>query len=158
MNKGRGEGEERRLLWFITGRKFCFSSVHANCVCVHLSFSLSRLTEQLSPGSPLLLHSSPLFHTISQSDWLPPLLSACQHFYTFVQGSSSIHCPRSEVVWSQYVMKGDYPEVWRKYCYVPNKIAPLFEKPLRFHARFELTHRLQISAVFEDGNLKKKFM
>lgn len=88
-NKGwGGEGKERGPLWFITGRKFCFSLVRANCVCVHPSFSLSRLTEQLfptfPPPPPL---APPLFRAISQSDWLPPLLSACQHFYTFIHRS-----------------------------------------------------------------------
>lgn len=87
-NKGwGGEGKERGPLWFITGRKFCFSLVRANCVCVHPSFSLSRLTEQLFPTFPLSLRSPPLFRAISQSDWLPPLLSACQHFYTFIHRS-----------------------------------------------------------------------
>lgn len=87
-NKGwGGEGKERGPLWFITGRKFCFSLVRANCVCVHPSFSLSRLTEQLFPTFPPPLRSPPLFRAISQSDWLPPLLSACQHFYTFIHRS-----------------------------------------------------------------------
>lgn len=37
--------------------------------------------------SPPPLRSPPLFRAISQSDWLPPLLSACQHFYTFIHRS-----------------------------------------------------------------------
>lgn len=89
-NKGwGGEGKERGPLWFITGRKFCFSLVRANCVCVHPSFSLSRLTEQLFPTflPPPSAPPPPLFRAISQSDWLPPLLSACQHFYTFIHRS-----------------------------------------------------------------------
>lgn len=87
-NKGwGGEGKERGPLWFITGRKFCFSLVRANCVCVHPSFSLSRLTEQLFPTFPPPPLPPPLFRAISQSDWLPPLLSACQHFYTFIHRS-----------------------------------------------------------------------
>lgn len=36
---------------------------------------------------PHLSPLPPLFRAISQSDWLPPLLSACQHFYTFIHRS-----------------------------------------------------------------------
>jgi len=101
--EGQGRTTEERPLWFIIPRKFCFSSVHANCVRVHPSFSLSRLTEQPSPrpvprslsSDRLSLRSSSLFRAISQSDWLPPLLSACQHFYTFIRSSpGSLLFPR----------------------------------------------------------------
>lgn len=78
---------EERPLWFIIPRKFCFSSMHANCVRVHPSFSLSRLTEQ-SPALALVGSSLPSFALFVRrhlSKWLTASfiirLSAFLHFY-----------------------------------------------------------------------------
>lgn len=92
-----GRTAEERPLWFIIPRKFCFSSVHANCVRVHPSFSLSRLTEQPSLRPVpfracfsrrivvLSLRSLALFVPRHLSKWLTASfiirLSAFLHFY-----------------------------------------------------------------------------
>lgn len=137
-NKGwGGEGKERGPLWFITGRKFCFSLVRANCVCVHPSFSLSRLTEQLFPTFPPPPPLAPPFVPRHLSKWLTASfiirLSAFLHFYP---PFSSIYCPRGEFVWSQYVTtSNDHPPCIAKVS--PKDLSRprvTFEKLLRFNA------------------------
>lgn len=53
---------------------------------IHL-FPFHGSPSNFSPPSSPPSAPPPLFRAISQSDWLPPLLSACQHFYTFIHRS-----------------------------------------------------------------------
>lgn len=91
-------------LWFIRRRKYCFSLQHANRVWVHPSFAifLPFTAQRTAPSNPTF-HGTVLFHAISQSDWLLPLLFACQHFYTFIQSHvARVYCRHSSYSSTRY--------------------------------------------------------
>lgn len=89
--QGGGWGGERKktamiyyqpqILFLLGARQLRLRSIHL----FPFHGSPSSTFPHLSP-LPLPIQP-PLFRAISQSDWLPPLLSACQHFYTFIHRS-----------------------------------------------------------------------
>lgn len=70
-------------------------TVHRATLLLSSPLVPSRPVPRLLSSDRLSLRSPSLFRAISQSDWLPPLLSACQHFYTFIRSSpGSLLFPR----------------------------------------------------------------
>lgn len=115
-------------------------AVHANRVCVHPSFSLSRLTAWQPPNHPfsnhfslslsywllcwcgVLLRCRSVLYAISQSDWLPPLLSACQHFYTYIPScpmrARETHCSPPEYMYEytgKYTINDACSSMWSSF-------------------------------------------
>lgn len=152
-NKGRDVGNRKKIAMI-----YYWPQNSVSPLCTPTAFTFIYLfpfhgSPSNFPQASLFTFTHPLlFHTISQSDWLPPLLSACQHFYTFVR-RSSIHCvPETSSYGHNTSWRVIIPDSKWRWC---------VEKLLRNNAspNWHIHYKLCLSGFFfgsKNGNLGNK--